>query len=224
VSEQTYLERFAELQMRFKASKDQYNAFGKYMYRNVESMLDKAKPIARELGIILLFNDSIVHEGERYFVRATATAYDALDKNTLPLSATAYAREVESKKGADPAQITGMCSSYARKYALSALLAVGSEDDADSMDNREDSTPEEPRTAPETPPAAPVKQMSAPRSFDEFSALRDRLVACGMEPNYAAGVLIGELGDPRMLDEEQYRIAIQNGDVLVRSFEANVNQ
>lgn len=223
MSDQTYLERFAELQMRFKASKDQYNAFGKYRFRNVESMLDKAKPIARELGIILLFNDAIVHEGERYFVRATATAYDALDKSTLPLSATAYAREVESKKGADPAQITGMCSSYARKYALSALLAVGSEDDADSMDNRE-TVQEEPLPDPEIPYTAPEKPSPVRRSFDEFSALRDRLVACGMEPNYAAGVLIGELGDPRMLDEEQYRIAIRNGDVLVRSFEANVNQ
>jgi hypothetical protein len=41
-----------------------------------------------------------------------------------------------AKKGMDDAQITGACSSYARKYALCGLFAIDdSTDDPDSKDN-----------------------------------------------------------------------------------------
>ena len=51
----------------------------------------------------------------------------------------ASAREPESLKGQTPAQITGGSSSYARKYALSGLLAIDdSTDDPDNRDNTKD--------------------------------------------------------------------------------------
>ena len=41
----------------------------------------------------------------------------------------------------------------------------------------------------------------------------------------ATGFIIGMiLSVTRNMDEEQYRSAIANGDVLVRSYESNVNQ
>lgn len=35
------------------------------------------------------------------------------------------------------AQVTGACSSYARKYALNGLLCIDNTDDPDTMDNRD---------------------------------------------------------------------------------------
>ena len=44
----------------------------------------------------------------------------------------AYAREAETKKGMDEAQITGATSSYARKYALNGLFLLDDTEDVDS--------------------------------------------------------------------------------------------
>lgn len=44
----------------------------------------------------------------------------------------AYAREEESKKKMDAAQVTGSASSYARKYALNSLFLLDDSKDADT--------------------------------------------------------------------------------------------
>ena len=44
----------------------------------------------------------------------------------------AYAREPENKKGSDQSQVTGSCSSYARKYALNAAFLIDDTRDADA--------------------------------------------------------------------------------------------
>ena len=53
------------------------------------------------------------------------------------IEASAYAREALDKKGCDQSQVTGMASSYARKYALCGLFDIDGENDPDSMDNSE---------------------------------------------------------------------------------------
>jgi len=45
---------------------------------------------------------------------------------------SAFAREAETKKGMDDAQITGSASSYARKYALNGLFCIDDTKDADA--------------------------------------------------------------------------------------------
>ena len=45
-----------------------------------------------------------------------------------------------------------------------------------------------------------------------------------MDEREAGQLLVRELGNPKDMDEEQYRNAIRNGEVLVRSYESNVNQ
>ena len=60
---------------------------------------------------------------------ATATLYNVDGKS---VSVTAEAREEETKKGMDAAQITGAASSYARKYALCGLFAIDDGVDPDA--------------------------------------------------------------------------------------------
>ena len=127
--------RVQKAQAEIKAPKSLYNKFGNYYYRNAESILEAFKPIGTKYSLILKIEDVIVHTGDRYYVQATATLIDAED-NTLTLSATASAREPELKKGMDESQITGSCSSYARKYALNGLLLLDDTKDADTDEQK----------------------------------------------------------------------------------------
>lgn len=124
-------QRVGDIQHKLKAPKGQYNSFGKYNYRSCEDILEGVKPLLKEHNLALLIDDEIVQIGERYYVKATARITDGREF----VSATAYAREPDTKKGMDESQITGATSSYARKYALNALLCIDDTKDADTMDN-----------------------------------------------------------------------------------------
>lgn len=124
-------QRVGDIQHKLKAPKGQYNSFGKYNYRSCEDILEGVKPLLKEHNLALLIDDEIVQIGERYYVKATAKITDGREI----VSATAYAREPDAKKGMDESQITGATSSYARKYALNALLCIDDTKDADTMDS-----------------------------------------------------------------------------------------
>lgn len=124
-------QRVGDIQHKLKAPKGQYNSFGKYNYRSCEDILEGVKPLLKEHDLALLIDDEIVQIGERYYVKATAKITDGREI----VSATAYAREPDTKKGMDESQITGATSSYARKYALNALLCIDDTKDADTMYN-----------------------------------------------------------------------------------------
>lgn len=130
-SQVVLIQRVGDIQHKLKAPKGQYNSFGKYNYRSCEDILEGVKPLLKEHNLALLIDDEIVQIGKRYYVKATAKITDGREI----VSATAYAREPDTKKGMDESQITGATSSYARKYALNALLCIDDTKDADTMDN-----------------------------------------------------------------------------------------
>lgn len=137
---QEVLKELSRLQRELKAPKNLWNKFGGYAYRNAEGILEAVKQILSP-GYAVLLNDEIVAIGERYYIRATAT----LTNGEESVSVNANAREDEDKKGMDGAQITGACSSYARKYALNGLFAIDdnkdSDDDSLSPKNPENQKP-----------------------------------------------------------------------------------
>lgn len=124
-------EKLLNIQNELKAPKSQFNAFGKYKYRNAEDILESVKPLCFKYKATLTLSDEIVLIGERYYVKATATLTDN-EKPELKIWTTAYAREEESKKGMDGSQVTGASSSYARKYALNGLFNIDDTKDSDS--------------------------------------------------------------------------------------------
>ena len=129
-------EKLMNIQAELKAPKNQYNAFGKYHYRSCEDILEALKPLLKKYKVSLIISDEIVLIGDRYYVKATATLIDAENEvNFLDgqgvISASAYAREDEQKKGMDLSQLTGSTSSYARKYALNGLFAIDDTKDSD---------------------------------------------------------------------------------------------
>lgn len=119
-----------QIQNEIKAPKGQLNKFGNYRYRSCEDIVEAAKPVLLKHGYALTLTDEIVNIGGRFYVKATATILNNVEG--LAYSATAFAREEETKKGMDAAQITGSASSYARKYALNGLFAIDDTKDADA--------------------------------------------------------------------------------------------
>lgn len=134
----------ARIQQELKAPKNLYNSFGKYSYRNAEGILEAVKPLLG--GLALIINDEPVVIGERFYIKATVTITDGEES----VSAVAYAREDTEKKGMDGCQITGACSSYARKYALNALLMIDDSKDSDD-DSLSPKNPENTSNAPQKP-------------------------------------------------------------------------
>lgn len=123
----TIHELLIDIQNRLKAPKNQWNDFGKYHYRSCEDILEAVKSL--NTGCAVVIEDEIISIGGKNYIKATASI---IDKDGNKVSTTACAREAETKKGMDDAQITGATSSYARKYALNALFAIDDTKDADS--------------------------------------------------------------------------------------------
>lgn len=140
------MRELTRVQQELKAPKGQLNKFGGYRYRSCEDILEAVKPLLGSSSITL--SDEIVEMGGRVYVRATATFWvDSGDdsKDDEFQSVCAYAREPESKKGADASQITGAASSYARKYALNGLFLIDDTRDADATNDHGKGAPAEPK-------------------------------------------------------------------------------
>ena len=125
-------ESLTAVQCELKAPKNQKNTFGNYNYRSCEDILEAAKPLLAKRKLAITISDEIVQVGDRIYVKATATVRD-FEGNMI--SAVAFAREPETRKGMDDAQVTGATSSYARKYALNGLLAIDDTKDADTYES-----------------------------------------------------------------------------------------
>ena len=131
------IEKLMNIQSELKAPKDKTNSFGKYKYRSCESILEAVKPLLNKYKCVLTLDDRIEELSGRVYIKAIATIIDAEDHLSF-VATSAYAREAENKTGMDMAQLTGACSSYARKYALNGLFAIDDTKDADTNEFREE--------------------------------------------------------------------------------------
>jgi hypothetical protein len=194
---QIYAE-LARIQQELKAPKNMYNKFGNYNYRNAEGILEAVKPLLN--GYALIINDEPVTVGDRYYIKATV----ALTNGEESVSATAYAREDEVKKGMDGCQITGACSSYARKYALNALLMIDDSKDSDS----DELSPKNPKNTPE-----PIKK-DAPATVTTAATIPNQELSPVMK--YIADVM-KDMREMRGVDhKENKRIFLAQRDALVK--------
>lgn len=122
--------KLQKIQAELKVPKSKYSEYGGYSYRSLDDIYEAAKPLLDREGLILVVNDEIIMLGNRFYIKATAILKDTESDGSF--CATAYAREEESKKKMDAAQVTGSASSYARKYALNSLFLLDDSKDADT--------------------------------------------------------------------------------------------
>ena len=148
----------ATIQAKIHAPKKNRNTFGKYNYRSAEDIYEAVKPVLDELGVDLVLTDEVRYTEGRFYLVATARIFVG-DKE---YTAQGWAREQDTKTGMDPAQLTGACSSYARKYALCALFMIDGSDDFDDLDNRNESAPAKSAPAKPVQTSAPAKPKTEP--------------------------------------------------------------
>ena len=132
-------EKLSIIQSKLKAPKNQYNSFGKYNYRSCEDILEGLKPLLLEYKAAVTLSDEIKQIGDRYYLEATVTFVDTEKGDKIEVKA--LAREDETKKGMDLAQVTGSVSSYARKYALNGLFAIDDTKDSDATNKHDKDKP-----------------------------------------------------------------------------------
>ena len=121
-----------KIQSELKAPKSQRNDFGKYNYRSAEDIIEAVKPILEKYEYSLLTPQTIIEVAGRVYVETVATI---VGPEGIVASATAQAREAESRKGMDESQITGATGSYSKKYALNNLFAIDDTKDADATND-----------------------------------------------------------------------------------------
>lgn len=129
----------SEIQTKLHAPKGQTNSFGGYKYRSCEDIVEAVKPHLAQHGYALLLSDEMVEVGGRVYVKATAKL--CRENGETVAETYGWAREAETKKGMDDSQLTGSCSSYARKYALNGLLAIDDTKDADTNEQAIQTSP-----------------------------------------------------------------------------------
>lgn len=137
----TILSKLVAIQGELKAPKGQYNNFGKYKYRSCEDILEAVKPLLVKHNLLMTITDDIILVGDRFYVKATVTITDG----DATISNSALAREEAEKKGMDASQVTGACSSYARKYALNGMFCIDDTKDADATNTHEQQSSSAPK-------------------------------------------------------------------------------
>jgi len=196
--------KLAAVQTALRVPKSQYNDHGGFAYRSAEDILQAAKPLCIENGLLLTLVDKVFMLGDRYYVRALATVREISTGKTL--SVPGLAREEESRKGMSGAQLTGAVSSYARKYALNGLFAIDDVRDDDGL--------------PPAQPGKPTKKTKAAQGKDgvfilTFGAHKDKKLS-EVPQKYLAEYLAVKASDPKIKKAAQAEItrraAIQGQD------------
>jgi hypothetical protein len=131
-----FLQKVTAVQSELKAPKSQYNAFGKYNYRNQEDILEAVKPILKKYDLTLVVTDEIKELAGLVYVSARAVLSGTNEQGQASsVETTAQAGIDPNRKGMDIAQSFGSSSSYARKYALNGLFLIDDTKDADATND-----------------------------------------------------------------------------------------
>jgi hypothetical protein len=152
-------EKLNMVQQELKAPKDQRNSFGGYNYRSCEDILEAAKPLLHKYRLNLVIRDDIDERNGKIYIKSFATLVD-IDNPQDKIISTAEAREAESKKGMDDAQVTGSTSSYARKYLLNGLFLIDDTKDADTDEYVKQTTQVESKPTPQPAPQPTTDKIS----------------------------------------------------------------
>lgn len=140
---------FPDLQRQMQLGKQSKQGVN-FTFRNAEQIYNKFKEL--DSGWILTVTDELFAISDRLFVKATATAR----KGDETHQATAYAEldkvpvfKTGNKQMQDP-QWTGAVSSYARKYAVQGLFAIGEKDvDEYPVEDNQQQQPQQQQSAPQ---------------------------------------------------------------------------
>ena len=162
--------KLLEVQKKLKVGKGQKNDFGGYNYRSAEDILEKARPLCNELGLVLTTDCEMILLGDRYYAKVFAQVADV--ESDEKFGVYGEAREQATRTKMDESQLTGVAESYAKKRALGNLFALDDTMDADSNEFHNETTKRSAvaRTSP-TPTPKPTTQNKANKEHEERNRL-----------------------------------------------------
>lgn len=123
-------EKLFRLQQKLKVEKSKRNNFSGYNFRSAEQILETVKPLLNEEGCVLISSDEIKCVGEYNYIFTTIKLVDKEDGEFIEVKSNA--REDKNAKGLCSSQMTGVSSSYSKKYALQNMFCIDNSRDADS--------------------------------------------------------------------------------------------
>ena len=103
-----------------------------YSYRSIDDILEAVKKILPD-GCYITMSDDVVFNGDRHHIKATASFISPSGS----VSCSGLAWEPVKIAAMSSPQITGSCSSYARKSALCGLLMIDDSKEVDSFSKGE---------------------------------------------------------------------------------------
>lgn len=181
--------KLLEVQKKLKVGKGQKNDFGGYNYRSAEDILEKARPLCNELGLVLTTDCEMILLGDRYYAKVFAQVADV--ESDEKFGVYGEAREQATRTKMDESQLTGVAESYAKKRALGNLFALDDTMDADSNEFHNETTKRSAvaRTSP-TPTPKPTPKPTTQNRANKEHEERNRLLkeigekakAKGIEP------------------------------------------
>ena len=123
-------------------AKDAVNSHQGYKYANAQRMLTTIRTVLRKHGMVLIMADRLVYTPDGPAVYSTGIVYSRTIQSP-PIIGVGPAVLQLDRKGTDKSQNTGSAISYARKYMLNGLFAIGDADsDPDGKDNSTLNNPE----------------------------------------------------------------------------------
>lgn len=138
-------ERLNCLRSELRVGKNLYNSYGKYKYRNAESIFAAVKPLLDKYHLFMHITDEVTTHGapgsERFYIKATCSVWAYGTTNEV-IKSCCEVREDDSKKGMDGCQVSGAAYSYANKYAMGSMFLL---DDSKDPDVTEEDAKEEAR-------------------------------------------------------------------------------
>lgn len=217
--ELTLEEKLNKVRIEMKVGKNRYNNYGKYKYRNAESILEAAKPILDKYGLFMHITNEIVTHGspehERFYMKSTASIWDAKDPNRRIIS-TVEVREDEIKKGMDGSQISGTSLSYANKYVMGDMFFLDDTKDADSTECKDETDAHIAEQEAEEKRMA--EQAKKPIGKNRATALTKTLNEWNIDPKFVLSFL--HVSTMETLTEKQMSWIVTHKDKLISEQEA----
>ena len=132
MTDYTFTQKFAEVQSEITAPKKQ-NSGVPYASRSAEQILESAKPSLLKHGLICTIDSTVLEVAGRLFIESVAYVTDGTTTVTGKAQAELMSPTLNSRgvPTNNESQLSGASGSYADKYALQKLFAIGNGDDAD---------------------------------------------------------------------------------------------
>lgn len=210
--------KLSKVQEKLYAPKDKTNEFGKFSYRSAEDILRAVKPLLASEGLAVTMTDNVENIGNRFYVKSTVSVTES--KTGESVSVTAWARETDTRKGMDEAQVTGSSTSYARKYALCGLFAIddSATQDIDSLDNRTEQQKQQNKKAVQTGTNKKSKEgnVNKQATVSDVKTYVTLLKGKGLDPDRFTEVVFNRTVNE--LTKDQITATINNTDKAIAKY------